>query len=149
LEPQEDHIFCRFIFSRAWQIQSGTRGVPGSRHSSVSTVTVMRERRTRNWVHNLGVSKAILLRSTKSSAIVEFILYCVEREAEGFSPRMQLTGLTWQVTVPFFRGRSVPAIRLLSVVLCIGSIPLYILTLRRVGLIPPLVLLFSLSPTPI
>jgi len=54
-------------------------------------------------------------------------LRCVEREADNFSPGIHLTGYTWQLTVAFNQGRSVSAIRLLSVVPFKGKIPLYIL----------------------
>jgi hypothetical protein len=102
-------------------------GIPGSRHSSVGTVTVLRAIRTRNRVRIVVGSKVIFLRNTKSSASVRFALCCVEREAEDFSTGMHLAGYQWQLTVTFFQGRSVSAIRLLSVVLFKGRILLYIL----------------------
>ena len=103
----------RFIFSRVWQVQSGTPGIPGRRHSSVGTVTVLRVRRTRSRIRIVGGSKVIFLRRTKSTATVGFTLRCGEREAEDFSPGMYLTGYAWQLTVAFCQGRSVSTVRLL------------------------------------
>ena len=123
MEPQEDHIFLA-LFS----LEYGRSGIPGSRNSSVGTVTVLRARRTRNRVRIVGGSKVIFLLSRKSSATVGFTLCCIEMEEKEFLPEMHLASYTWQLTVALFQGRSVSAVRLLSVMFFKGRIPLYILT---------------------